>query len=210
MRIKDKINKKNGGITLTSVCITKFYSFIIDGTLNKPSFTLKLYIKSLSLVLKRFLLENDLKTAIIKSTKYVSDKYKTSFKEMPIISIGICNNNNGLLEVAVINDIKCYLKSNNLITLTGKQANNHSILDINNFIYYTIPYDEPFSILFCNKVFQNYQEFLKLDDESFNCLIKEQGFRYCFGHIKRIQESNNDKNKEIINSPAAGLYKILV
>lgn len=231
MRIKDKINKKNGNIMLTSVCVTKFYSFVIDGTLNKPSFVLRWYIKSLSLVLKRFLLDDDLKTALIKATDYVYKKYKDSFKEMPIISIGVCKNNNGMLEIAVINDIKCYLKNKGMVVLTDNVVNDyenrvfdevnggkvipnngiyHNILDINNYTYYTISYDEPFSILFCNRAFQNYQRYLRLEDDSFNTLIKEQGFRYCLGHIKRIEEGNTVNIKTYFGNAASGVYKVLI
>lgn len=229
--MKDKINKKKGNIMLTSVCVTKFYSFVIDGTLNKSSLALKWYIKSLSLVLKRFLLDDDLKTALTKATNYVYKKYKTNFKQMPIISIGVCKNNNGTLEIAVINDIKCYLKNNDIIVITDNTVNNyenkvfdetnsgkiisdsgiyHNILDINNYTYYTISYDEPFSILFCNRVFQNYQRYLRLEDDSFNTLVKEQGFRYCLSHIKRIEHSNVGNIKASFDNAASGIYKVLL
>ncbi len=231
MRIKDKINKKKDNITLSSVCITKFYSFVIDGTLNKPSLALKWYIKSLSLILKRFLLDDDLKTALTKATEYTYKKYKNNFTQMPIISLGVCKNNDGILEIAVINDIKCYLKNNDIITITDNVINNyenklfdeinsgkviskqdiyHNILDINSYTYYTVSYDEPFSILFCNRVFQNYQRYLKLEDDSFNTLIKEQGFRYCLGHIKRIEKANTGNNKHLFDSSVSAIYKVLI
>ncbi|MEI3508137.1 MAG: hypothetical protein V8R01_03280 [Bacilli bacterium] len=109
---------------------------------------------------------------------------------------------------------------NNFISLKNKALNEinfkelYSSLDEKNkYLYSEINYDDAHSIILCNEGFQNYQKYLELSNKDFFTLVKEQGVKYCYSHLKRIEEKNFTLEKlprfKKIDDIAA-IYKILV
>lgn len=229
MKKIDKINKKEGEYKLTHACSTKDYGFIIDGSMpfNKQNFLNYLYILNIKIALKKYLIEDNPKEALLKTEKYVNEKFKGYYKhDFPLVSLGIYKKEEEKLHVLVLNSVKCYLKQTRLKIMENKELSSikpltkteyksyfHKLGDVKNYIYYETPYEKALSILFCNKPLQNYQEYLKLKDKDFYNLVENQGLKYCSDNLKRIEikDPNQLEIKRFKKiEDKVGLYKMLL
>ena len=224
-----KINKKSGEYKLTGICNTNDYAFIIDGSMpfNKQNFLNYLYIINIKIALKKYLIEKDPAKAVLKTEKYVNEKFKKYYKhDFPLISLGIYKKENDKLQVLILNNIKCYIKQDRIKVLENKKFNNlksltkteykknfNKLNDFNNYICYETEYEKALSILFCNKGFQNYQDYLNLKNKDFLELVENQGLKNCSNNLKRIE--TKDVNKKEISrykqiEDKVALYKMLL
>ncbi len=106
-------------------------------------------------------------------------------------------------------------KFNNLksLTKTEYKKNFNKLNDFNNYICYETEYEKALSILFCNKGFQNYQDYLNLKNKDFLELVENQGLKNCSNNLKRIE--TKDVNKKEISrykqiEDKVALYKMLL
>ncbi len=132
-----------------------------------------------------------------------------------------------LLEHKNISDYKNNLlkqlkakSQNNFLKLKNKalmqikfQKLYSNIDDQTKYLYSELDYDNVHSILLCNEGFQNYQKYLELKDKDFFTLAGEQGVKYCYNHLKRIEEKDQTleklpRFKE--NDDVVAIYKILI
>ena len=225
----DKINKKAKEYKLTRVCNAKNYAFVIDGSMafNKQNFLNYLYILNLETALKKYLIENDPAKAVLKAEKYLDQKFKKYYQnDFPLVSLGIYKKEEDNLQILILNNIKCYLERKNIkaienkdidisktITKTSYKQLFNQLNDVNSYICYETSYDDALSILFCNEGMQNYQKYLKLKNNEFFKLIKQQGMKNCYYHLKRIEEKDKER-KEIPRykqkDDVAAIYKMLI
>ena len=110
--------------------------------------------------------------------------------------------------------------NNNFISLKNKALNEinfkelySSIDDTNKYLYSELAYDDSHTIILCNEGFQNYQKYLELSNEDFFTLVKEQGVKYCYNHLKHIEEKDQTleklpRFKE--TDDVVAIYKILI